>query len=364
MAMRAEGSKKVSPIVKPYFISLSEQSVRDRHRCVKNAMTLRSLYTMYAMTKSALRLRETSRKGYHGSNFGDTIGPVSLENLSRSWTMAFGAKTKMYGPFRVAVGGPTAESDDGEDDNEILGGDDMDQDQEDDGKSVPTKVSDNDLVPVFYNSLPIAFYDDLIHSLGLVAVLDLTAGPGCFAMAAIKAGIPYCGVCFTEEHVRQLYSRLTSLVAACVQDEGSSLFQSAVCQEGGWGRRRQPGRRGWGMSMTTRRLRRSKTTTRAHAAGGMVPAGGAVVGAGRGRSLSQSPSPGRGSRPLRVMRSRGALTESSTTSRGRTKRTCKRRRTPRMGLLPGATTTLIVCDLSGHCQYSRCHASGAFWWQW
>lgn len=49
MAMRAEGSKKISPIVKPYFISLSEQSVRDRHRCVKNAMTLRLLYTMYAM---------------------------------------------------------------------------------------------------------------------------------------------------------------------------------------------------------------------------------------------------------------------------------------------------------------------------
>ena len=58
----------------------------------------------------------------------------------------------------------------------------------------------------------------------MVAVLDLTAGPGCFAMAAIRAGIPYCGVCFTDEHVKQLYSRLISLVAACIQDEGSSLY--------------------------------------------------------------------------------------------------------------------------------------------
>ena len=63
---KPEGSKKISPVVKPYFISLSEQSVRDRHRCVKNAMTLRFLYTMYALTKSALRLRDVARKGFHG----------------------------------------------------------------------------------------------------------------------------------------------------------------------------------------------------------------------------------------------------------------------------------------------------------
>ncbi len=211
-AFKKEGGGKKPPTcnVQPYFIALNEQGLRLRKRCVRNSRSLRQMYQMYCCTKDSLELPEKSRVLHLGTNYGNVLGPVMLDKLDDGWLMKASDKKTLYGPHRVPVGGPTKDSD-------------ADSGSEEECTRV---VGDNDIDPVFHNYLPVSFYRELIHSFCLVGVYDQTPGPGCFAFAAIQAGIPYCGLCFTERHAELLYARLTDQVLAAFMEESHPLYNA------------------------------------------------------------------------------------------------------------------------------------------
>ena len=79
--------------------------------------------------------------------------------------------------------------------------------------------------PVFYHSLPTTYFGELIHSLSLNAVFDMTPGSGEFGLVSIIADVRYFAVCFTEEHMNKLHSRLVDCVLTEFADQKSPLFQ-------------------------------------------------------------------------------------------------------------------------------------------
>jgi len=57
-----------------------------------------------------------------------------------------------------------------------------------------------------------------------VAVVDLTAGPGEAAKAALVTKRPYLGLCLTEHHVSLLYRHLVHWTLGEMGSEGSPLY--------------------------------------------------------------------------------------------------------------------------------------------
>ncbi len=88
---------------------------------------------------------------------------------------------------------------------------------------------DDTLEPVFSNSfLGANFYTNMFDAYGAVGVLDLTAGAGEAAKAAIVKRLPYVGVCLTEQHAVKLEEELTEWVVKCQQQEGHPLFKQSA----------------------------------------------------------------------------------------------------------------------------------------
>lgn len=62
--------------------------------------------------------------------------------------------------------------------------------------------------PVFYNQVPLSLVQELMHMSSTVAIIDLTAGAGTWALAALEAGVPYVGVVLTQKHQEALMAHL------------------------------------------------------------------------------------------------------------------------------------------------------------
>ena len=71
---------------------------------------------------------------------------------------------------------------------------------------------------VFFHTLPFELAEEVVHSYGCEALIDLTPADGKWALTAIKKRKPYCGVCFTIEHRQFLLARLRHLVFLSMQD--------------------------------------------------------------------------------------------------------------------------------------------------
>ena len=85
-----------------------------------------------------------------------------LPEPTAGWQATVKAKRDIYGKRnRIAVGGKTTE-----------------------GKL--ERRNDGDIEPVFWWTMPEAFYEELIHRFFVKHVIDLTPGGGCFAEGCIK----------------------------------------------------------------------------------------------------------------------------------------------------------------------------------
>lgn len=68
------------------------------------------------------------------------------------------------------------------------------------------------------------FYINLFTTFSARAVLDLSAGLGEAAKAAVVVKVPYLGFCVTEEHTHQLELELTRWAGVCMGTPGHRLF--------------------------------------------------------------------------------------------------------------------------------------------
>ena len=88
------------------------------------------------------------------------------------------------------------------------------------------------LESVFSSSaLPVPFYQDLIRGHSAKAVLDLAAGQGNFAKAALLERVPYYAFTLTELHSKKLEVILTQFLVDEMKKEGSTHFRPEAVQE-------------------------------------------------------------------------------------------------------------------------------------
>ena len=73
---------------------------------------------------------------------------------------------------------------------------------------MPAKKEDDELQPTFYYQPPRSLVQELLHLANAMAIIDLTAGAGTWALAAIERHVPYFGVGLSEMHNRELTAQL------------------------------------------------------------------------------------------------------------------------------------------------------------
>ena len=80
-------------------------------------------------------------------------------------------------------------------------------------------------------ALPVPFYQDLIRGHAAKAVLDLAAGAGNFAKAALLERVPYYAFTLTECHSKKLEVILTQFLVDEMRKEGSTHFRPEAVQD-------------------------------------------------------------------------------------------------------------------------------------
>ena len=190
----------------------SEASVRARRRAIRTAKSLKQIEHMHELTRDSSTIPCRRRKVYdaHGAtNQSEYLGPVTLLPYEEVWNETFKLKKEIYGANRVAVVGRTPDHIKGE---------------------VILERVDSKPEPVFYKSMPVAFYIELIHSNCLVGMIQPWAGDGAAAIACLLMGIRYVGFCFTEKHIELLYAHLEHEVEKLLLDPKSTIHQPAMAE--------------------------------------------------------------------------------------------------------------------------------------
>ena len=74
--------------------------------------------------------------------------------------------------------------------------------------SLAAGKSDAELEPVFFNQIPRALAEELVHMAQACAIVDLTMGAGTWATVALEQGLPYFGVALTDTHYHEVMDHL------------------------------------------------------------------------------------------------------------------------------------------------------------
>lgn len=174
------------------------------------------------------------------TNENDSIGPVRYEAWSspNQWVLPFKLKKQVFGDKgRISVGG-VIEGLENIDESSIKRPSGVPEDTLPGmkgfqvhpgrgGQGVHEKRDEDNEEIVFFHAWPTDLYAELIHSLAADAVLDLTAGPGHCAKAALQARVPYVGVTLTEAHQRMLQTHLQKFVWKGLRDSESQTMYNA-----------------------------------------------------------------------------------------------------------------------------------------
>ena len=75
-------------------------------------------------------------------------------------------------------------------------------------KRTGIKKDDDDIEPVFWFQPARSLVEELLHLARAKAVIDLTAGAGTWALAALEFNIPYFGLVLTDIHHQEFMARL------------------------------------------------------------------------------------------------------------------------------------------------------------
>ena len=112
----------------------------------------------------------------------------------------------MLGPFRVAVGGKTTGFD----------------------ATTTPRQSKTAMEAVFHHERSKAFFEELIHSYNVGAILDCSASSGTLAFVATLRRIPYFGVCLTADHEGHLKNKLCHMLLEEFLKSNGELYDSKL----------------------------------------------------------------------------------------------------------------------------------------
>ncbi|CAE6968482.1 unnamed protein product, partial [Symbiodinium sp. CCMP2456] len=124
---------------------------------------------------------------YKNSTSSQVIGPVIAPDWSCVWRESKVVKDRIYGASgRILAGGRLPVDD------------------------VPRPSFEDACDPVSWHAMPVSFIEEIVHKFELRVLCDATCTSDEAALACLRMGISYVGLCWSEEHARLLQSRLVS----------------------------------------------------------------------------------------------------------------------------------------------------------
>ena len=164
--------------------------------------------TIHLLSLSPLNIDKRPRKHCEDQNTrGNVIGPLAVPpyiDSEANWQLPLNAKKMLFGAANLPLpGGPCPVAHE--------------------KSRAPRQF---DMVPAFYHEGPYVLDSEINHTLRFQAIIDLTPASGHWAMIAIREHIPYFGVCFTQEHVDLLYSRLVTRCLAAKLDANDAMYDA------------------------------------------------------------------------------------------------------------------------------------------
>jgi len=170
-------------------------------------MTHSSLETVTVVAASFPASLNTPRprKLYGGTTALNTICNVPVPSRDDQWCLNCGVKQLVLAGRIIPVGSC---------------------DPDDDNNEPPARRTDATMEPVLYHSMSPHLWAELLYDFGVGAVIDLTAGDGAVAMAALRAGCPYTGVTLTDAHATELRKYLHKTAFQAAVTEGDELYDA------------------------------------------------------------------------------------------------------------------------------------------
>ena len=195
---------------KQLHVIYEPDSLLKRYSRVKGFMTHSSLESIKVVAASFPASLNTPRprKFYGGTTALNAICNVPVPLRAEQWNMSWGEKKLILAGSMIPVGGRAA-------------GVDPDDDDE-----APVRRTDATVEPVFFHTVSSSLWSEILYDFEVGAVIDLTAGDGAVAMAAIRAGCPYAGVALTDAHVTELRKHLHKTAFQAAATEGDELYDA------------------------------------------------------------------------------------------------------------------------------------------
>ena len=138
--------------------------------------------TMLALSRSQSNLPPNKYQVYHGDTDGGAIGPVALAPPKLQWQATRADKRLTFAAGR---------------------------------KPAAKAPRTDDLVePVFFHSVPVTVYQELLGAFNLSGVIGLSPGEGARALACVRKLLPYVGITLAEQHSARLMAHLDAVSAA------------------------------------------------------------------------------------------------------------------------------------------------------
>ena len=197
-----QGKEKAT---KTFFVTKDLKSLDARHERVRGVANIRQTETMIALTQSAMILPPVDYQTYNGGSYGDLIGPVILTPAEEQWRATWAEKKKIFGPEQLIDVGGKLEADAPE-------------------PKRKKQRTDDTIEPVFFHSMPVTFWSEILAAFNIVGVIDLCAGEGTCAQACFRKNIPYVGITFNEHHSNGLLAHLEKVFLSAMTTDGDTLY--------------------------------------------------------------------------------------------------------------------------------------------
>jgi hypothetical protein len=206
-----------------------EQSYAARLGLVRGFHALHLVEHMHLFSVNGLQIPTRSRDQYPGfTNKSDIMGPIVFPSLQDSWVLSYEQKKELYGKYRRAVGGqdPSIKK---ADDDEIPKGAELIQTS----TTVPPDVAGNKgderapsrMEPVFYRAMPFTLACEVVRSYCVKGSIHLSVGDGALALAHVRYGKPFFGVCLSDVHRTKVRQHLIIKCLEMFRTEDSGMYQ-------------------------------------------------------------------------------------------------------------------------------------------
>ena len=209
-----EETKVRMAVIRHLNVCRSEDGLTSRRRLTRHFV--KQMETFHLFSAARLRMPKRRKLYFPGTSVGDSLVEVPVLLEDELWQTSKATKKAIYSSKNfIPVGGRAgSESEDDEDDEEAA----------EEAEPPAKKAKTDDKVPVFFHEFPKVLALEIINLYSIIAIIDLTAGPGTWAKAALDTGIPYFGVTLTLRHQEELSNHLVNYIKGSQLDEKSPLF--------------------------------------------------------------------------------------------------------------------------------------------